>query len=55
MRRARRARAEVEAVAVAALRRRWEIGDRSALDALAEAVAAGESDPYAAADALLER
>jgi LAO/AO transport system kinase len=55
VRRARRARAEVEAVAVAALRRRWEIGDRSALDALAEAVAAGESDPYAAADALLER
>ena len=55
VRRSRRARAEVEAVAVAALRRRWEIGDRSALDALAEAVAAGESDPYAAADALLEQ
>ena len=53
VRRARRARAEVEAVAVAALRRRWEIGDRSALDALAEAVAAGETDPYAAADRLL--
>lgn len=54
VRRARRARAEVEAVAVAALRRRWEIGDRSSLDALAEAVAAGETDPYAAADRLLE-
>ena len=53
VRRARRARAEVEAVAVAALRARWEIGDRSALDALAEAVAAGETDPYAAADRLL--
>ncbi|CAB4740261.1 unannotated protein [freshwater metagenome] len=53
VRRARRARAEVEAVAVAALRRRWEIGDRSSLDALAEAVAAGETDPYAAADRLL--
>lgn len=53
VRRARRARAEVEAVAVAALRRRWEIGDTSALDALAEAVAAGETDPYAAADRLL--
>ena len=53
VRRARRARAEVEAVAVAALRRRWEIGDRSALDALAESVAAGETDPYAAADRLL--
>ncbi|MGV3563366.1 MAG: methylmalonyl Co-A mutase-associated GTPase MeaB, partial [Nocardioides sp.] len=53
VRRARRARAEVEAVAVAALRARWEIGDRSSLDALAEAVAAGETDPYAAADRLL--
>ncbi len=53
VRRARRARAEVEAVAVAALRKRWEIGDRSSLDALAEAVAAGETDPYAAADRLL--
>lgn len=52
-RRARRARAEVEAVAVAALRARWELGDHSALDRLAEAVAAGEQDPYAAADALL--
>lgn len=54
VRRARRARAEVEAVAVAALRRRWEVGDTSTLDALAQAVAAGEQDPYAAADALLE-
>ncbi len=53
VRRARRARAEVEAVAVAALRARWELGDHSALDRLAEAVAAGEQDPYAAADALL--
>ena len=52
-RRARRARAEVEAVAVAALRARWELGDHSALDRLAEAVAAGEQDPYTAADALL--
>ena len=53
VRRARRARAEVEAVAVAALRKRWELGDHSALDRLAESVAAGEQDPYAAADALL--
>jgi LAO/AO transport system kinase len=53
VRRARRARAEVEAVAVAALRARWDLGDHSALDALAAAVAAGEQDPYAAADALL--
>ncbi|MEE3128756.1 MAG: methylmalonyl Co-A mutase-associated GTPase MeaB [Actinomycetota bacterium] len=53
VRRARRARAEVEAVAVAALRARWELGDHSALDRLAEAVAAGEQDPYAAADSLL--
>ena len=53
VRRARRARAEVEAVAVAALRARWELGDHSALDRLADAVAAGEQDPYAAADSLL--
>jgi LAO/AO transport system kinase len=57
-RRTRRAREEIEAIAVAALREKWEDvsgaqqlgGD---LDALAEAVVAGEKDPYAAADELV--
>ncbi|PPK61101.1 methylmalonyl Co-A mutase-associated GTPase MeaB [Actinokineospora auranticolor] len=48
-RRVERARAEIEAVALAALRARWR-GDR--LDALAVRVAAGECDPYTAAHAL---
>ncbi|MGZ4454642.1 MAG: methylmalonyl Co-A mutase-associated GTPase MeaB [Nocardioides sp.] len=53
-RRVRRARDEVEAIAVTALRERWgDVHGRSELDDLAAAVAAGESDPYAAADALL--
>ncbi|HVX54646.1 methylmalonyl Co-A mutase-associated GTPase MeaB [Nocardioides sp.] len=52
-RRIRRAREEVEAIAVAALRSRWEPQGGGRLDELAAAVAAGESDPYAAADALL--
>ena len=53
-RRERRARAEIEAIAVAALRARWAgVGDHAELGDLAAAVAAGESDPYAAADALL--
>jgi LAO/AO transport system kinase len=57
-RRTRRAREEIEAIAVAALRERWE-GVSGAqrlggdLDALAEAVVAGEKDPYAAADELV--
>jgi len=54
--RRRRARAagEVEAIALAALRER--IGDlhgSAALDTLASAVVAGETDPYAAADELV--
>lgn len=54
-RRARRARDEIEAIAVTALRKRWgDVHGRSELDELATAVVAGESDPYAAADALLE-
>jgi len=54
-RRTRRARAEVEALAVTALRERWgDVGGRSELDDLAAAVAAGETDPYAASDRLLE-
>jgi LAO/AO transport system kinase len=57
-RRTRRAREEIEAIAVAALRDRWEnvsgaLQSGGDLDALAEAVAAGEKDPYAAADELV--
>lgn len=53
-RRTRRARDEVEAIALTALRQRWEVlGEGDRLDQLAAAVAAGESDPYAAADALI--
>ena len=54
-RRVRRARDEVEAIAVTALRRRWgNVHERTELDKLAEQVVAGTSDPYAAADSLLE-
>jgi LAO/AO transport system kinase len=54
-RRVRRARDEIEAIAVTALRERWgDVHARTELDELAEAVASGESDPYAAADVLLE-
>jgi LAO/AO transport system kinase len=53
-RRTRRARDEIEAIAVTALRSRWgDVHVRSELDDLAAAVAAGESDPYAAAETLL--
>jgi LAO/AO transport system kinase len=50
-RRARRAEREIEAIAVAALRSRLGVG-QEALRRLAERVAAGELDPYAAADRL---
>jgi LAO/AO transport system kinase len=54
-RRTRRARDEIEAIAVTALRARWgDVHGRSELDDLAAAVVAGESDPYTAADTLLE-
>jgi LAO/AO transport system kinase len=54
-RRTRRARDEIEAIAVTALRARWgDVHGRSELDELASAVVAGESDPYTAADSLLE-
>ncbi len=55
-RRERRARAEIGAIAVATLRRRWfaEIGGRDELDRLAAAVVAGTSDPWAAADVLVK-
>jgi LAO/AO transport system kinase len=53
-RRTRRARDEIEAIAVTALRERWgDVHGRSELDDLAAQVAAGESDPYAAAETLL--
>jgi LAO/AO transport system kinase len=53
-RRTRRAREEIEAIAVATLRDRWEnIRGHDDLDALAEAVVARELDPYAAADELV--
>jgi LAO/AO transport system kinase len=53
-RRARRARDEIEAIAVTALRARWgDVHGRSELDGLAAAVVNGETDPYAAADELL--
>ena len=53
-RRTRRARDEIEAIAVTALRARWgDVHGRSELDDLASAVVAGETDPYAAADELL--
>jgi LAO/AO transport system kinase len=54
-RRIRRARDEIEAIAVTALRKRWgDVHGRSELDELAAAVVAGDSDPYTAADQLLE-
>lgn len=54
-RRVRRARDEIEAIAVTALRERWgDVHGRSELDELAAAVVSGESDPYTAADELLD-
>src|SRR5829696_1709741 len=53
-RRTRRAREEIEAIAVTSLRERWgDVHARTELDELAERVVAGETDPYAAADELL--
>jgi len=53
-RRTRRAREEVQAIALEAVRARWgEVGDRGRLEELAAQVAAGTIDPYAAADALV--
>ena len=53
-RRTRRAREEIEAIALTALRARWgDVHGRSELDDLAAQVVAGESDPYAAAETLL--
>jgi LAO/AO transport system kinase len=53
-RRLRRAREEIEAIAVTSLRERWgDVHARTELDELAERVVAGRTDPYAAADELL--
>ena len=53
-RRTRRARDEIEAIAVTALRARWgDVHGRTELDDLAAAVVTGDTDPYAAADELL--
>ena len=54
-RRVRRARDEIEAIAVTSLRERWgDVHGRTELDELAEQVVAGNSDPYRAADVLLD-
>ena len=54
-RRTRRARDEIEAIAVTALRARWgDVHGRSRARRPRPAGRAGESDPYAAADELLE-
>jgi LAO/AO transport system kinase len=53
-RRVRRAREEIEAIAVTSLRERWgDVHARTELDDLADQVVAGRTDPYAAADELL--
>jgi LAO/AO transport system kinase len=53
-RRTRRAREEIEAIALTALRERWgDVHARTELDDLAARVVAGGTDPYTAADTLL--
>ncbi len=55
-RRMARAAAEIEAIAITALRERLgDLHDGSLLDDLAAAVVAGTTDPYAAADTLVAR
>ncbi|MEV0681953.1 methylmalonyl Co-A mutase-associated GTPase MeaB [Actinosynnema sp. NPDC050436] len=54
-RRARRAAGEIEAIALERLRSRFgDLRGGAAVDSLAERVVAGELDPYAAADELVE-
>ncbi len=54
-RRVDRAREEIEAIALTSLRETWSrIGSRTDLQGLAEKVASGALDPYAAADTLLD-
>jgi len=53
-RRVRRARDEVEAIALTGMRRRWaDLAQGERLHDLAEQVVAGALDPYSAADTLL--
>ena len=55
-RRHARAEAEIEAIAVSSLRRQLDgLHGGSTLACLADAVVAGRTDPYRAADELLER
>lgn len=55
VRRTRRARSEIQALALARVRARWvQPAGRAELDQLAEAVGAGRTDPYSAADALVD-
>ncbi|MCV2488791.1 methylmalonyl Co-A mutase-associated GTPase MeaB [Geodermatophilus sp. YIM 151500] len=55
-RRSERAAAEIEAIAVAALRERMgDVHGSAALTSLADRVVAGETDPYRAADDLLDQ
>lgn len=54
-RRRARARDEIEAIALGAMRQRWgAVGARTEVEQLADRVVAGTLDPYAAADELLE-
>ena len=53
-RRRKRARDEVEAIALTALRRRWGGVSSGELDRVADEVLAGRLDPYTAADRLLD-
>ena len=54
-RRLRRARDEIEAIAVTSLREQWRsVHEHTELDGLAEKVVSGDTDPYTAADRLLE-
>jgi LAO/AO transport system kinase len=54
-RRLRRARDEIEAIAVTSLREQWRsVHELTELDGLAVEVVAGKTDPYTAADRLLE-
>jgi GTPase len=55
VRRRRRARDEIEAIAVTTLRRRFgDLHGHAQLDSLAEAVSGGALDPYTAADRLVD-
>ncbi|MET0135759.1 MAG: methylmalonyl Co-A mutase-associated GTPase MeaB [Kibdelosporangium sp.] len=52
-RRTRRARAEIEAIALESVRSRIGVAEGDALERMAKRVSAGETDPYTAADRLV--